>query len=480
MAEQPTLIDYYQSIIPDLNALQAIVNQPLPQTFWVNALKVTTSRLQALLTADGFAVSPLAWNPQAFYSTGDSALGYSWQFLTGLIQIQEEVSMLPVTLLDPQPGERVLDMCSAPGGKTAQMAVAMQNTGTIVANDRNYGRMRALAQIMKRLGLINISMTIYDGRRFPKLENYFDKVLVDVPCSCEGTFRKNSQRVVVPNRQRSLNISQVQREILLKAIQAARPGGKIVYSTCTFAPEENERVINEVLTNYPGCVRILPIELANFDWSEGLTHWSGENFSEELKQTMRVWPHQNNSGGFYVAVLEKLGAAPIATAQSDNSAKPAADIQAYLDDLQDRFDFADDILKQYRYSFASSKGFYFANRDSFLPPGLKADATGLLFMKTRISHPKLVTSPAMMLAPYARKNIIHLTQPQCEAYFKLQDIAVTEEQVSLCTDTGYVLVFYNEIPLGTAIYFANPGKLYLRSLFPKYLRGLQKAEASFN
>jgi len=182
------IFDYYAAIIPEKDRWVSVCQHVLPTCFWTNTLKISAEDLQQFLNEDGCVITPIAWRPSAFRTTMP-AFGKRWEYVTGLFQIQEEVSMLPVIFLDPQPGERVLDLCAAPGNKTAEMSVRMQNRGTILANDRNYNRLRALGQISKRLGLMNISTSIYDGRQYPRLENAFDKVLVDAPCSGEGTFR---------------------------------------------------------------------------------------------------------------------------------------------------------------------------------------------------------------------------------------------------------------------------------------------------
>ena len=466
------LFDYYHDIIPDKDHWHEIVSQALPTCFWANPLKTTPEKLHDMLVNDDCEITPLAWHPAAF-KTQQSSFGKRWEYITGLFQIQEEVSMLPITFLDPKPGERVLDLCAAPGNKTAEMAVRMQNQGSVIANDRNYNRMRALGQISKRLGLMNISTSNYDGRNFPSVLDYFDKVLVDAPCSGEGTFRKHPKRMTTPDIRNSRRLHHIQVALLKKAIQVCKPGGRIVYSTCTFSPEENEAVINAILKMQGDIVKVVPATLIDFQYSSGITAWKDNTYDPALKDTLRAWPHLNNTGGFYVAVLEKFA--------SDNRSNCAFAIRHtsekipdYINLLHQRFNIEDRIFEKYNFTDESSRGIYMVNRDNQIPAGIKLDATGLFFMKTKIRHPKLSTAAAMLLGQYVGKNKITLTQEQRTAYFQGDDVTLNASQVKNCTGTGYVVLTCQDVYLGLGLYFEENSKRdpMLRSLFPKYLRSI--------
>ncbi|MEM8932270.1 MAG: RNA methyltransferase, partial [Acidobacteriota bacterium] len=145
----------------------------------------------------------------------------------------------------------------------------------------------------------------WNGANFPSDVGPFDRVLADVPCSCEGTTRKNPE-ILWREPIRTDDYSGAQAAILRKAVQRCQPGGRVVYATCTYAPEENEGVIDTVLDEYPDGVRLLPAHLDGLVSSPGLTEWQGRRFRPELADTLRVWPHQNDTGGFFVAVLERL------------------------------------------------------------------------------------------------------------------------------------------------------------------------------
>jgi len=217
------------------------------------------------------------------------------------------VSVLPTLALDPQPGERVWDACAAPGSKTTQIADAMGDEGTVVANDNNLGRLSALRHNAERLGITNTIVTNQDARNFstkPLAFDEFDRALVDAPCSCEGTCRKNPDVLDQWTLGHVDAVAGIQKGILARAVQATRPGGVVVYSTCTFAPEENEAVLAHVLAN-EDC------ELVEFDLpldtDPGVTEWEEETYDESVTRAKRIYPHRNDTGGFFCAKLRVGG-----------------------------------------------------------------------------------------------------------------------------------------------------------------------------
>lgn len=298
------MLDYYQDIMPS-GDWRWVLDEPLPTCFWANTLKLSPDRLAELLDESAVTYTRLPWYDLGFMTTDTVSLGRSWQYLSGLLQIQEAVSMLPGALMAASPGDRVLDLCAAPGNKTAQIAVSMNNQGTLVANDKSYERLRAMGQIQKRLGLLNMSVSVSDARYYPATPGFFDKVLADVPCSCEGTFRKGKRRYTPPNKAASIAMSKLQLPILRKAIAACKVGGRIVYSTCTFSPYENEVVVQRALEDMGGNVILRKVEMPHLEFSPGLQAYHGMTFDISMLNCMRIWPQQNNTGGFFVAVMEK-------------------------------------------------------------------------------------------------------------------------------------------------------------------------------
>ncbi|MCG8460742.1 MAG: RsmB/NOP family class I SAM-dependent RNA methyltransferase, partial [Holophagales bacterium] len=209
-----------------------------------------------------------------------------------------------VALLDPRPGERLLDLCAAPGNKTAQAAVHMADTGTVVANDINHHRLGMVIRNVERLGLGHTLITHWNGANLPADTGKFHRVLADVPCSCEGTTRKNPEILWTEAPPQTVRWPRGQTALLRKAVERCRRGGRIVYSTCTYAPEENEAVVDAILGEFPD-LRLLPIELPGFRFASGLTEWRGQTFRPELARALRAYPHDNDTGGFFVALLER-------------------------------------------------------------------------------------------------------------------------------------------------------------------------------
>ena len=467
----------YRELIDDWETFQAVIQRPLPTTIWTNTLRVTPANLTRLL---GQPATPLPWYPGAFRLPPNIMPGLHWAYMAGLYHVQEEVSLLPVMLLDIQPGERVFDLCAAPGNKTAQIGVLLGNRGTVVANDRSAGRMRAARHALNRLGLLNITTTTSDGANYPRDAGFFDKVLVDAPCTCEGTCRKDSSVMDRVFLKDSKKLAGSQTALLRKGVQRCRPGGRIVYATCTFAPEENELVIDAILREFNGRIRLLPAQIPGFTSSPGITEWEGQKLDDSLSLTMRVWPHQNDTGGFFVAVLEKGEQSSVSSEQlsvySENR-PPKTDNctlttdhwteerQPWLDIISDRFGFEPDVFADYAIVRWGRKGVYTINQDHILLKRPSPDAVGMIFMRTEGKYPKLTTGAAMLVGHHAKRNFIDLEPSQVQDFMARRDFNIMPDQAPHCTGTGYVLLRYQSVSLGIAVY--RPHLNLVESLYPK-------------
>ncbi len=205
--------------------------------------------------------------------------------------------MVPPLVLDPRPGDEVLDLCAAPGSKTTQIAQQMNNHGLIIANEPSLSRVTPLRSNCERLGITNVAITRYDGRVFP--DYLFDRVLVDAPCSAEGRARRDFRVCSRSSLKKSLDIQVLQKGLLRRAIRLTKPGGVIVYSTCTYAPEENELVVEAMLDE----AHLEHVSVSGLIECPGIAEWDGKKHSDDLKLCARYYPHQNNTGGFFVAKL---------------------------------------------------------------------------------------------------------------------------------------------------------------------------------
>ncbi|KAL7412785.1 NOL1/NOP2/sun family-domain-containing protein [Mrakia frigida] len=231
-----------------------------------------------------------------------ASLGATPEYLAGHYMLQAASSFLPVIALSPQPNERILDMASAPGGKTTYISALLQNTGLVFANDSNKARTKSLTANVHRLGCKNVVVCNYDGREFPKVMGGFDRVLLDAPCSGTGVISKDAT-VKVNKSERDFHLlSHLQKQLLLCAIDSVNPdsatGGYVVYSTCSVTVDENEAVVDYALRKRPN---VKLVETGLEFGREGFGSFRGKDFGSKMKLTRRYFPHVHNVDGFYVA-----------------------------------------------------------------------------------------------------------------------------------------------------------------------------------
>ncbi|MGC9529399.1 MAG: NOL1/NOP2/sun family putative RNA methylase [Candidatus Bipolaricaulaceae bacterium] len=290
----------YRKAIGEWEEFQAALARPLPTVIRTNTLRVTPEELRARLAAQGLGPTPLPWDPTAFRVTAGGA-GNTLEHWLGHYYVQEASQALPARALDPRPGETVLDMCAAPGGKATQVAQMMENRGTLVANDPVSKRLRALLANLYRLGVLCALVTQRRGEQFPG-EGTFDRVLVDAPCSGEGTARKHPHLRAGAPPARIRQLAALQRRLLVRALRLVRPGGRVVYATCTLAPEENEEVVDYVLDR--GLAELVPWSPAA-PHASGLTEFAGRRYARDLGQAVRIYFHHLDSEGGFIAVLRR-------------------------------------------------------------------------------------------------------------------------------------------------------------------------------
>jgi len=240
-----------------------------------------------------FVGEPVPWEPEGYYYDPDSRPGLHVYHEAGVYYLQEASAMAPVFLLDPQPGERVCDLCAAPGGKTTQIAGRMLGQGFLLCNEINPKRAKILSRNIERLGVSNALVTNeHPGVLEERFEGFFDRVLVDAPCSGEGMFRKEEAAVTDWSQETVEMCARRQASILHSAARMLRPGGRLVYSTCTFAPEEDEQAVAEFLASHP-----------DFTWERVEAPW----FQAVENGGYRLWPHKLLGEGHFAAVLRKNG-----------------------------------------------------------------------------------------------------------------------------------------------------------------------------
>jgi len=289
----------YRAMIPDWERFREACKRPFPTVVRTNTLRIPPAELRERFLRQGIPASPVPW--EATLLRVDRPVGRTIEHWLGLFYVQEAVQTLPALALDPQPDDDVLDLCAAPGGKTTQIAAITANGAAIVANEPNGRRQQALLTNVNRIGVLSATITGYRGESFP-MRARFDRILVDAPCSAEGTLRK------VPSLQAGAppgtiaRLARLQRRLIVRAYDLLRSGGVLVYSTCTFAPEENESVVAHLLAERPA--RLTPVRLP-INASPGLPMWRGECYPPEMADCARIYPHHIDSGGGFVARLER-------------------------------------------------------------------------------------------------------------------------------------------------------------------------------
>jgi NOL1/NOP2/sun family putative RNA methylase len=294
-------LDRYREIVPDYVGFRAIQSLPLYNSARINTLKIEREKLLERLEEEGVLFRSFDWYPLGLKLDIESP-GKLLENLLGFIHIQEELSMVPPLVLDPLPGECVLDLCASPGSKTTQISQMMENQGLVIANEPSLARVAPLRSNCERLGVLNVAVTRYDGRNFPR--GPFDRVLVDAPCSSEGRERRGPGVLSRCSRERSLDLGVLQISLLKNALRLTKPGGTVVYSTCTYAPEENELVVQKVLEDSED-LRLEKVSIAGLQECPGITEWNGKRLNDALSCTARYYPHINDTGGFYVAKIIK-------------------------------------------------------------------------------------------------------------------------------------------------------------------------------
>jgi len=278
----------------------------LRKSIRVNTLKISISGLRKGLEQQ-WKLESIPWYKNGFWiehKKGRRDIGNTLEHVLGYLYVQEAASMIPPIVLDPKPGEIVLDMCAAPGSKSTQIAQHMQNKGILVCNDITAKRISPLSINLQRCGVLNGIVTIMNGQRFGSIGMCFDKILLDAPCSGTGTIRKSLKTIDMWNQAMIKRLARTQKSLIESAFQALKPNGNLVYSTCTLEPEENEGVIDYLLKKYENA-RVEDIKL-KIKKSKPILSFDGIRYNKEIKRCLRIWPQDNDTEGFFVAKITKI------------------------------------------------------------------------------------------------------------------------------------------------------------------------------
>ncbi len=314
-------LDRLRRIFPT-GRFDALVNtfaEPGPTTLRANTLKATGEEVRAGLQEAGFALERVPWFHDAFILRRGTLRELQEHpfYAEGKTYVQNLSSMIPPLILDPRPGESVLDLTAAPGSKTSELACLMKGEGRIVANDNNRPRFFKLLATIRNQGCANVQTVCHHGesmgRRFPAA---FDRVLLDAPCSAEGRFYANEPRSYAYWKTRKVEeMARKQRRLFAAAVEALQPGGALVYSTCTFAPEENEGVVSWALERFKGALRAsdlwreAPLLATLPNKARPLSSWEGHAFQRDVALAARILPSETMEGFFVAKFRKKAGVA---------------------------------------------------------------------------------------------------------------------------------------------------------------------------
>lgn len=312
----------------DVALLKEMSAKPLRKSMRVNTLKISVDQFTEWGIEKGWQMTPVPWCKEAFFidrENREEALGKDLLHLLGAAYMQEAASMLPVELLNPQPGETILDMSAAPGSKSTQVAARLQGRGLVVCNDIQEKRLWTLKTALHRSGAWNNIVTRKVGQWFSKhMTERFDRVLCDAPCTAQGTARKDSDALDFCGPENIGKMAKLQRELLEAAIDATKIGGIIVFSTCTLTPEENEETVLSMLRKFPDQIEVVdPRTQVTGDKGQGTTWMNqaiadSEKVQDWLKKNgafptshvpcplLRLWPQTCDTEGFFCAVFRKL------------------------------------------------------------------------------------------------------------------------------------------------------------------------------
>ncbi|MBU5430736.1 RsmF rRNA methyltransferase first C-terminal domain-containing protein [Kineothrix sp. MSJ-39] len=291
-----------QQLLPDQTEYESFIQSydtDHYQALRTNPLKGDADTLFSYL---GCMLTPVPWCSTGFYYPPQLHPGKSPYHEAGAYYIQEPSAMAPAAYLDAQPGEKILDLCAAPGGKSTQIAGAMQGQGLLISNEIHPARARILSENIERMGIPNAIVTnMAPAELSSHFPLFFDRIMVDAPCSGEGMFRKNDEAITQWSPENVVLCAKRQQEILEQADLMLRMGGRMVYSTCTFSPEEDEQCILQFLDAHP-LYRLIQVPLYD-GMQPGLI--------KEAESTIRLWPHKLHGEGHFVAVLQKGEGDPV-------------------------------------------------------------------------------------------------------------------------------------------------------------------------
>ncbi len=419
----------------------------------VNNLKIST---EDFLKISPFKLTPIPWIENGFYYEEDEKPAKHPYYYAGLYYIQEPSAMTPANVLPINEGDVVLDMCAAPGGKSTELAAKLNNTGLLVTNDISNSRTKALLKNVEINGCNKICVLNEDPKLIAdRFSEFFDKILIDAPCSGEGMFRKDNKLIKAWEKTGPEVFSEIQKSVIMSGAKMLKPGGMMLYSTCTFSKLEDEETIMHLLNNRDD------FELVDIKPYEGFSHGfeiSSEAKDKNINKTVRIFPHKMRGEGHYVALLRKKGDNEINNiryiSQGFNSKMPTE-----VTDFLDSFNF------EYDKKYINIRGTYVYLISKYMQEekGLRIIRNGLLLgeIKKNRFEPSQALAMALKLSDYP--NVINLDVKDERVVKYLKGETLDCDDFTDVKD-GWVLIGVSGYPLGW-------GKFKNGQVKNKYLAG---------
>ncbi len=383
----------------------------------------------------------VSWAPLSFYYDADARPGLLALHEMGIYYIQEPSAMGPAALLAPNPGERVLDLCAAPGGKTTELAVYMKNQGLLVSNEIHPARAKILSSNVERMGISNALVLNEDSNKLKDyFGSFFHRILVDAPCSGEGMFRKNPDAIGEWSLENVKMCAARQAEILDNAAQMLMPGGTMVYSTCTFAREENEDTIDAFLQRH-----------SDF----------------QLIQQKRFWPHLEKGEGHYMALLKKAGELSEHKALSNGAKLDKGKEKLVLSFIEENLN--EETAKALKEQAAENGYITFGDQIFLAPPqcpsirGLKVQRAGLALGEIKKDRFEPSHALALYLKPKMAKRFYGLTKEEATSYIRGEAI---QGRMLEQADMGWGILSYMDFSVG----WGKASGSQIKNHYPKGLR----------
>ncbi len=420
----------------------------------VNTKKITVEKFQEICPFD---IRPIPWIENGFYYDGEKVQPAKHPYyFAGLYYLQEPSAMTPANRIPIEPGDKVLDVCAAPGGKATELGAKLRGEGVLIANDISNSRAKGLLKNIEVFGIGNVLVLSEEpGKIEDYFQGYFDKILIDAPCSGEGMFRKDKKMVKAWEEHGPEFFAKIQRGIVTQAARMLKPGGMILYSTCTFDPLENEGTIEYLLKEYPEFVikDILPYE----GFAQGIPEVT-ESKSEDFRKTVRIWPHKMHGEGHFLALLQK--GEPVEEEQKKIKSKRAKKMPEELETF----------LRDVTWEIDANRLEIHTERVYYMPENLP-DVKGIRFLRTGLYlgdvkknrfEPSQAFAMCLKKEEYRHTISLPVEDERVAKYLKGETIEV-DDLVSP-KEKGWQLICVEEYPLGW-------GKLAGGTLKNKYLPG---------